>query len=82
MVTKGEIAHFEQFLLLSPCFQNAVSYRGIRITKHLYEVKRVKFIKLSVNPLSTKVIIPFRHTTNLQQMTTSKIFGNLSIIIV
>ena len=25
MVTKGEIARFEQFLLLSPCFQKAAA---------------------------------------------------------
>ena len=30
MVTKGEIACFEQFLLLSPCFQKSVCCRGIR----------------------------------------------------
>ena len=37
MVTKGEITCFEQFLLLLPCFQKAVCYRGIR--KRLYEGK-------------------------------------------
>ena len=37
MVTKGEIACFEQFFLLSPCFQEAVCCRGIR--KLLYEGK-------------------------------------------
>ena len=37
MVTKGEIACFEQFLFLSPCFQKAVCCRGIR--KPLYEGK-------------------------------------------
>ena len=35
IVEKGEIAHFEQFLILSLCFQKAV--RGIRI--RLYEGK-------------------------------------------
>ena len=35
IVAKGEIARFEQFLLLSLCFPKAVCCRGIR--KHLYE---------------------------------------------
>ena len=35
IVAKGEIARFEQFLLLSQCFQKAV--RGVR--KCLYEGK-------------------------------------------
>ena len=34
---KGEIARFEQFLLLSLCFQKAVCSRGVR--KRLYEGK-------------------------------------------
>ena len=34
IVTKGEIARFEQFLLLSPCFQKAVCCRGV--IKRLY----------------------------------------------
>ena len=37
IVAKGEIARFEQFLLLSLCFQNAVCCRGVR--KRLYEGK-------------------------------------------
>ena len=37
IVAKGEIARFEQFLLLSLCFQKAVCYRGVR--KRLYEGK-------------------------------------------
>ena len=37
MVTEGEIARFEQFLLLLPCFQKAVCCRGVR--KRLYEGK-------------------------------------------
>ena len=28
IVAKGEIARFEQFILLSPCFQKAVCCRG------------------------------------------------------
>ena len=39
-MAKGEITCFEQFLLLSVCFQNAVCCRGVR--KRLYEGKRVK----------------------------------------
>ena len=35
IVANGEIAHFEQFLLLSLCFQKAVCCRGIR--KRLYQ---------------------------------------------
>ena len=35
IVAKGEIACFEQFLLLSLCFQKAVCCRGVR--KRLYE---------------------------------------------
>ena len=44
METKGEIARFEQFLLLSPCFQKGVSCNGVR--KRLYGLKEsyVKFI--------------------------------------
>ena len=34
-MTKGEIARFEQFLLLSPCFQKVDCCRGVR--KCLYE---------------------------------------------
>ena len=37
IVAKGEIACFEQFHLLSLCFQKAVCCRGVR--KHLYQVK-------------------------------------------
>ena len=37
IVAKGEIAHFDQFLLLSLCFQKAVCCRGVR--KRLYEGK-------------------------------------------
>ena len=37
IVAKGEIAHFEQFLLLSLCFQKAICCRGVR--KRLYEGK-------------------------------------------
>ena len=37
IVAKGEIARFEQFLLLTQCFQRAVRYRGVR--KRLYEGK-------------------------------------------
>ena len=37
IVAKGEIARFEQFLLLSLCFQKAVCCRGVR--KRLYERK-------------------------------------------
>ena len=37
IVSKGEIARFVQFLLLSLCFQKAVCCRGIR--KRLYEGK-------------------------------------------
>ena len=37
IVAKGEIARFEQFLLLSLCFQKAVCCRGVR--KRLYEGK-------------------------------------------
>ena len=37
IVAKGEIACFEQFLLLSLCFQKAVCCRGVR--KRLYEGK-------------------------------------------
>ena len=36
---KGEIARFEQFLLLSLCFQKACCCRGVR--KHLYGGERV-----------------------------------------
>ena len=35
IVAKGEIARFEQFILLSLCFQKAVCCRGIK--KRLYE---------------------------------------------
>ena len=41
LVAKGEIACFEQFLLLALCFQKAVCCRGVR--KRLYEGR--------VNPL-------------------------------
>ena len=37
IVSKGEIVRFEQFLLLSLCFQKAVCCRGVR--KRLYEGK-------------------------------------------
>ena len=37
IVSKGEIVHFEQFLLLSLCFQKAVCCRDVR--KRLYEGK-------------------------------------------
>ena len=37
IVAKGEIARFEQFLLLSLCFQKAVCCKGVK--KHLYEEK-------------------------------------------
>ena len=37
IVAKEEIARFEQFILLSLCFQKAVSCRGVR--KRLYEGK-------------------------------------------
>ena len=37
IVSKGEIARFVQFLLLSLCFQIAVCCRGVR--KRLYEGK-------------------------------------------
>ena len=37
IIAKEEIAHFEQFLLLSLCFQIAVCCRGVR--KRLYEGK-------------------------------------------
>ena len=37
IVVKGEIVRFEQFLLLSLCFQKAVSCRGVR--KLQYEGK-------------------------------------------
>ena len=37
IVAKGEIACFEQFLLLSLFYQKAVCYRGVR--KRLYEGK-------------------------------------------
>ena len=37
IVSKGEIARFEQFLLLSLYFQKAACYRGVR--KRLYEGK-------------------------------------------
>ena len=37
IVSKGEIARFEQFLLLSLCFQKAICCRGVR--KRLYEKK-------------------------------------------
>ena len=37
IVAKGEIARFEQFLLLSLCFQKAVCCIGV--TKPLYEGK-------------------------------------------
>ena len=37
IVAKGEIARFEQFLLLSLCFQKAICWRGVR--KRLYEGK-------------------------------------------
>ena len=35
IMARGEIAHFEQFLLLSQCFQKAVGCKGVR--KCLYE---------------------------------------------
>ena len=37
IVAKGEIARFEQFLLLSLCFQKAVCCRGFKM--RLYEGK-------------------------------------------
>ena len=37
IVAKGEIARFEQFILLTLCFKKAVCCRGIR--KHIYEGK-------------------------------------------
>ena len=37
IVAKGEIARFEQFLLLSLCFQKVVCCRGVK--KRLYEGK-------------------------------------------
>ena len=36
-MSKGEIARFEQFLLMSLCFQKVVYCRGVR--KRLYEGK-------------------------------------------
>ena len=42
MLTKVEIARFEQFLLLSTCFQKAVCCSGIR--KRLYEGNVTKLI--------------------------------------
>ena len=40
IVAKGEIAHLEQFLLLSLCFQRAACCRGCRgVRKRLYEGK-------------------------------------------
>ena len=47
MGTKGEIACYEQFLLLSPSFQTAVCCIGVR--KRLYEGK----ISLIVNQSDT-----------------------------
>ena len=47
IVSKGEIAHFEQFLLLSPCFQKAVCCRGVR--NRLYEGKGLTFYKNTTN---------------------------------
>ena len=41
MLSKGEVACFEQFLLLSPCFQNAFCRRGVG--KCLYEGKGIYF---------------------------------------
>ena len=41
IVAKGEIARFEQFLLFSLCFQNAVCCRGVR--KRLFEGKGYYF---------------------------------------
>ena len=46
IVSKGEIAHFEQFLLLSLCFQKAVCCRGVR--KHLYGGKSYQRINLDM----------------------------------
>ena len=37
IVAKGEIAHFEQFLLLLSCFQKAVCCKGVG--RRLYEGK-------------------------------------------
>ena len=57
IVAKGEIACFEQFFLLSLCFQKAVCCRGVR--KHLYEGK-----SLSIYYFST-----YRHVPRLSRMT-------------
>ena len=46
IVAKGEIARFEQFLLLSLCFQKAVCCRGVR--KRLRERVKSKFSRSSL----------------------------------
>ena len=47
IVAKGEMARFEQFLLLSPCFQKAIGCRGVR--KLLYGGKGLNIKLLHKN---------------------------------
>ena len=43
ITAKGEIACFEQFILLSLCFQKAVCCKGTK--KHIYKGKGLKYGK-------------------------------------
>ena len=65
-VTKGEIAHFEQFLLLSLCFQKAVYCIGVRKL-----LMRICFLmeRFKKNLQTERNLNPFPHMTILQQMT-------------
>ena len=70
IVAKGEIACFEQFLLLALCFPKAVCCRGVR--KPLYEEKglmKTMLIKRVGNSVANGVITfyepyPFCHNVS------------------
>ena len=64
---KGEIARFEQFLLLSLCFHKSVCCRGVymRVSVNITVSNNMIVICLTLSP-----------STNLQKMTSSKISAN------
>ena len=57
IVTKGEIARYEQFLLMSLCFQKAVCCRGVRKRLYIDMRERVNTLILEHNGF----ILVFQH---------------------
>ena len=68
-MANGEIARFEQFLLMSLCFLKAVCCRGVR--KRLYEGKGYNAYRHGIQVFSSNIFFIYQisHHT-ISQMTT------------